>query len=345
MSKNRVDFIDVAKGIAILLVIIGHCLPLYPTEPVHYLNSWIFTFHMPLFFILSGYFYKPGNLKYGRLAKALLLPYIVFSTLNIALKAILYRNTDIGMGIAAMFYGNASSMRRNLCLFDNIKVINMLWFFIALFFCRIIYSKIDSWAEKNQISMLCTVTLTALIGIELSDRVWLPFSLQPAMTGVFFYHVGRMFKERNVFEKSRSELSWSIIIFGCIIWICAAVYGRVRMNANYFSGIIDFAGAIIGTYMIVQFSKILLKIRGLKSFILWCGKNSVVIYCIHSLDNHLLPAIKGITSEFFELESYGGLIMYTLIRLSIILSVSFLYVFISGRIKTLLKARTSQQTA
>ena len=46
-GKTRIGWVDTAKGIGLLLVIIGH-LPI-PLVPV-----WIYTFHMPLFFFLSG---------------------------------------------------------------------------------------------------------------------------------------------------------------------------------------------------------------------------------------------------------------------------------------------------
>lgn len=48
---SRIVFVDVAKGIGILLVIIGHVVPYGD----NYLSRFIFGFHMPLFFILSGF--------------------------------------------------------------------------------------------------------------------------------------------------------------------------------------------------------------------------------------------------------------------------------------------------
>ena len=49
MKDNRIEWVDEAKGIGIILVMLGHC----------YLNwnfcFWFYSFHMPLFFILSGY--------------------------------------------------------------------------------------------------------------------------------------------------------------------------------------------------------------------------------------------------------------------------------------------------
>jgi len=54
MEENRIVWIDIAKGIAIILMVIGHS-----TIP-SWLSSFIWTFHMPLFFIASGWTTKKG---------------------------------------------------------------------------------------------------------------------------------------------------------------------------------------------------------------------------------------------------------------------------------------------
>lgn len=67
---------DIIKGIGIILMIIGHL--------TQYATNIIFSFHMPLFFILSGYFYKQTDIKSGLIndAKRLIIPYIITSYCN-----------------------------------------------------------------------------------------------------------------------------------------------------------------------------------------------------------------------------------------------------------------------
>ena len=50
MSEKRISWVDQARGIAILLVVLGHCIG-YMDAPG---NRWILSFHMPLFFFVSG---------------------------------------------------------------------------------------------------------------------------------------------------------------------------------------------------------------------------------------------------------------------------------------------------
>jgi fucose 4-O-acetylase-like acetyltransferase len=57
-KTNRILWIDVCRGIGILLVVLGHCDPFF--------NKYIYGFHMPLFFLLSGWLYNKQKSGGGR---------------------------------------------------------------------------------------------------------------------------------------------------------------------------------------------------------------------------------------------------------------------------------------
>ena len=76
MHRNR--SLDLAKGIAIVLVVIGHC---YSRE--NYIIQFIYAFHMPFFFIASGMLYADkwkDSMQFNlqKTARRLLVPYVVF---------------------------------------------------------------------------------------------------------------------------------------------------------------------------------------------------------------------------------------------------------------------------
>lgn len=76
MGNKRLDWIDIAKGIAMILVIVGHTVP-NPSP----LRHAIFSFHMPVFFILAGYTFRPKpwrELLSGSVSR-LLVPYVVLA--------------------------------------------------------------------------------------------------------------------------------------------------------------------------------------------------------------------------------------------------------------------------
>ena len=73
--NKRIEWIDVAKGLGILSVILTHC---YIPETL--LKHYLYSFHMPLFFILSGYFHKVDiqmNIIKKRF-RTLIIPYVFF---------------------------------------------------------------------------------------------------------------------------------------------------------------------------------------------------------------------------------------------------------------------------
>jgi len=78
-GRDPFEWMLIAKGIGIILVVVGHFYP--ETSPTYWseIRKIIYSFHMPLFFILSGYLYSHGKYSYSNLiktkAKRLLYPF------------------------------------------------------------------------------------------------------------------------------------------------------------------------------------------------------------------------------------------------------------------------------
>ncbi|MFC6291916.1 acyltransferase [Macrococcus epidermidis] len=84
MNKERDHYFDNARFLLIVLVVFGHLLRSFINES-HFLQAlymFIYSFHMPAFVLISGYFakgiHKPGYIK--KVTKKLLLPYIIFQS-------------------------------------------------------------------------------------------------------------------------------------------------------------------------------------------------------------------------------------------------------------------------
>lgn len=93
MSKTRIGYIDITKCIAIAFIIIGHTGLVFPADSMQggmpgTMVKIAFSFHLPLFFIASGYFF-PENRKFSleflkKDAKFLIIPYVITSAFIIA---------------------------------------------------------------------------------------------------------------------------------------------------------------------------------------------------------------------------------------------------------------------
>ena len=91
MGKGRIVYLDVAKCMAIYLVCLGHVHPIYSSAAHHF----IYSFHMPLFMLISGYFSskslsKPAKDFFIGKITTLLWPTIPFALLSILVSFIIY---------------------------------------------------------------------------------------------------------------------------------------------------------------------------------------------------------------------------------------------------------------
>lgn len=82
--NQRLDYIDMAKGFAIALMVFGHTFSTYQNTPM---MVWIYSFHMPLFFLTTGVLYgikeekgAKQRFKLKRKILTLLLPFFIWNT-------------------------------------------------------------------------------------------------------------------------------------------------------------------------------------------------------------------------------------------------------------------------
>ena len=199
IENNRVRYIDVARGLAMLCVIIGHI-------GYEHLNILIFSFHMPLFFLIAGYFQKKES--HAAFVKkkihSLLIPYIaasvcvIFATqLNNSAKIILHRNDVLSTKylltewIKAIFLGSGS--RKDFLWIHSDFIIGNIWFLLALFFAQIIVN-----VFQNKKSGILFIAAFAVAGIISSKFIWLPLSIQAGAVASIYVAVGYIYKMGGV---------------------------------------------------------------------------------------------------------------------------------------------------
>ncbi len=148
MTTKRISYIDMAKGIGIILVVFGHSG--FPT-PV--MSQWISSFHMPLFFLLSGMLLshtgaheKPLDTTIKKKVRTILVPYLFFSIFSIIFSAILDRSTF------ATYLPNA--LLQTVVFYG----ISVLWFLPSLFFGETVFLLI-----RKHTSLLMTALLSLAV--------------------------------------------------------------------------------------------------------------------------------------------------------------------------------------
>lgn len=264
--KKREKWCDIAKGIVIILMIIGHMPNYIPS----FVRELIYSFHMPFFFIISGYWFKKEkySLKDYTIEKIkhLLVPYLIFSIvfLIISLMFSNYSNNDIEMWLENIFiWGNG---------------ISILWFFMALFGVEIIYYCISKYLSYY--SRIMIIIFSSLIGMLLYNYdIVLPLKLDTIFTSLIFLEIGQMLNKNLKIISGKGK-----IIENCIIFMFAFIIGYMlnkkiwelggNICPNLFIGLIT---ATLGTILVIMLSIRLERYKKMKLFEI-IGKNSLIIY-------------------------------------------------------------------
>ena len=176
-STRRIPFIDTAKLYGIFLVYYGHIIESYMktgSEAAAISYKFVYSFHMPLFFILSGYIahQRPDRIKFARYLKnkggSRLVPYLFFSMLLIVPT---FWTTGFTVGlelptVAGYVKGIAAT------LFSGFPYFNIpTWFLICLFVVELMhYFFIAIFTIHFKNSPICVWVLSARINSGLERR-------------------------------------------------------------------------------------------------------------------------------------------------------------------------------
>lgn len=208
MDKTRETWVDIAKGIGIILVIMGHAN--CPNLP----HGIIYSFHMPLFFFLSGLFISRQCENNFRIYlkknfKSLLLPYFYFNIISIAF----YYTMSI-MFHKELLIGNVQD---NLIgIFVGMRFgspyHHVLWFLPCLFFAKMLaypifkLSKIQFGGGKF---LLAIVTL--IIGLTYCKwtKKPLPMSFDASLIAVFFIVCGDYYMKYQAIINKWIKKKWA----------------------------------------------------------------------------------------------------------------------------------------
>ena len=273
----------------ILLMIIGH------SQLPHLLTNLIFSFHMPLFFLISGFLYKDRKLKdlLSRNSIKILLPYLITGLIICGLKAI---NGNY-LWAFSLILANGSRPVFNLTDY----YVGPLWFLISYLVSLIFFhyiKKIDNiYYQFAAILLLWTLSFGVTHYINM-----LPFGIIPAISGTLFMLIGNYIHDIKNSDFSHTRY----LIIGLVIWICCIFKGNLSMASNiYRLYILQIIGALYGTYV---FYKILLATthkKELKALICFIGRSSLFILCIHSIDWNM-----GYSTEFTNYLISKGIITF-----------------------------------
>lgn len=285
MNIQRDNSIDTLKGVGILLMILGH-MPI-----PDFLRSFIFSFHMPLFFFVSGYLYKEDSVGHiaSKNLRKVMLPYIFTCLIIWAAKAF-QGNSSWGMSI---LLANGSFPVWNY----NEYYVGPLWFLVCYFVSLIGFTLMLRISFRYRMALW--LTLWVIADIYRQRYNLLPCDILNAIPAILCLQCGYSMKSDSAKRTILHPLS---LIVGACIWMLCIIKGNVSMaSMSYGLWALQVIGAFYGTCLVYCAIKRFSPSGGGKTIRLlaFTGRNSLMLLCAHSTD-YMLKITPAISDFLFD---------------------------------------------
>lgn len=293
-KQGRLQYVDVAKAFAIFLVVLGHPRPV---EDYGQLETFLYAFHMPLFFMLSGVFVKQ-KASYSwatwksflsRNFLTLILPYIVWVAIYMPFTYI---------DLTKALYGSWIVLR-------DLSTLSSLWFLPVLFLARTYVELMFclSWKcrWKSRTVMALAAAVFYIAGMVLphnntGDGIGMPWGFDIAFVAAAFMLIGALIRPLLAELAGLSNWAKLGIAAACLGLLMLGTYYAdysaqdhqfmLMANAEYGSPILCLANGLTGSLMVIMLAQIVSSFFhtrnwALYAWLLYIGQNTMGIYLIH----------------------------------------------------------------
>ena len=297
-EKKRLVWVDAAKGAVILLVLLGHAPRLVMREQyagIDFMYFFIYTFHMPLFFFLSGIVYGYNAEKQRKKScavflkekiRVLLIPWLSFTILLYALVCL----GNFLPGVSGLLSGSGMAvMGTDIYLTECIRGMNPysthLWYIYTLFFIQLLVFAADKLygffleGKQRYARYIKVVSVLSCLILFFSFGEGVPV-LRQINSYLFYYVLGILFiqiHENGMIAFSPWMLLGPVLCVGNVL---AVNMGLMESAAGQW--LIYYAAAFAGAPLTVLIVCALIqKLSGKWDRLLWLGNYSFEIYLLH----------------------------------------------------------------
>jgi len=279
-DTNRIKYLDFAKGIAILSILLGHIIEGYCWQVGH-------SYHVFLFFIVSGYFISRktslGSFVLKK-ARSLLFP-IVFSQIvifGILLVSFFFLHGKEGKDL---FLKNYIDIRLGANGSAPDMQLGILWFLVALFCAAVIVRSI--LLIRNEIAGTVCAILCFLTGRLISGHCHpLLSEVVAGLHAVPYLYLGYLFKTHNdsvrrFYIKYRNLLTVVIALLASVYLLVPSIH-KVDFILCDFRGVEDYLGPLVTVAFVLILSRFATRKENIvASFVSTIGRSSLFILLVH----------------------------------------------------------------
>lgn len=274
MNEKRLEWMDVAKGIGIFLVVYAHAKAPF--------NQHIYLFHMPLFFLLSGYLYRSKGTFWQYFLKKFKSLYIPFVGWNF----VIIGTRLVSWLLRGQLTWSRVSNQLKLCgrvllaIDKEGDYLGAIWFLGSLFLVSLVYKCLDLCVKDGTYKYPFITALFAAAGIT-SFYIQLPFLQNRTLILGMFYAFGYLIRLKWEDLKPCFGLPAAAAALVLLAWIGSVA--RANMGSNEYTNIgLFLIAACLGSYITICVSMAICKApfsvaEMLKRMLVWWGKNSIDI--------------------------------------------------------------------
>lgn len=279
-------YFDILKGIGIISVVVGHAFYTgnYYSDFSNYLYNFVYVYHLAIFFLVAGYFFKPEISLYVFLKKkikSLYLPYLAFGGGFLVI--------DIMRGYTPQML--LDCVLRCLLLRQSSSYSGAMWFVPWLLISELVFYMMWYILKRFDIRMQILVVLLigfAGMGLTQMHNGWISkWYIDLAMVISPILYLGYFLKQKGWISKSKySSKSWLIMIVSAgLIMIVNVITGlRVEFSQHeYYGGIGLYPMVVLGFIFCLSSGNIIRRNRCLSVIFSICGRYSFWIMALHFL--------------------------------------------------------------
>lgn len=291
-EKKRVEWIDVAKGIGMLLVIVGHTM----TSPVRYASninyliySAVYFFHMPLMFYLSGRTFgmlKERNVQYSlkewthKKWNTLMVPYLVYGTLVYLIFSMANAIPKLGKILSNEGYGKQSLLhwiKGMVTVYGDDLYSFHLWYIYGLFLMSIVSFLVMKYCKKHMwILFIVSLLLIGSRSVYYNISNW---GIANLFFKNYFWFVLGTYVDLSKFAKKMWGKIYAILAV-VYMWIFIVDFHSYRIEVP--SLLLEMIKWIADVGLLIGCIYIAILLKGtLKRFFTYTGQNSYGIYLFH----------------------------------------------------------------
>ena len=273
MSKSRIEFIDLAKGICILLVVVGHV-------GVSIAIPGLENVRMPLYFMLSGLFFKNyggGEYFFIKKVNKILVPFVFFYLLGYLIFYL------VNWIVPSLIVGDASGI---LDVFTQRQYFNgPIWFLLSLFLANLMFCGISIGLKREWMRVVAVLAIGAC-GVWLGrEKIMLPCVVDSAMSALPFFYFGYLLKKTPLLEENRFDkynilfvVAFYAIAVGLSSWFNAPYIG-FHYNNVHGNVVVIYLLGMCGVMAVLYLCKVVKRLP----IVSYCGRYSIILLCTHHL--------------------------------------------------------------